>query len=156
MATVKPIDLGEHIHVRETIATAYVVDGLSEEAASEIREWLEELVRAVVQTQRKLLAKYPSVKLGYSVCPGGILNAYVCGVLSFDDAVAELQKRTKAETWATQMLGLLKEYHALRVDDTEFGLQMLDPSDYFAAHYMAKALILKAGGRLDDDKPTGT
>lgn len=156
MVTVRPVDIGEHVHLRETIATAYVADKLSEEAASEIRVWLEELVRVVIETQRKLIAKYPSVKLGYSVCPGGILNAYVCGVLSFDDAVAELQKRTKAETWAPQMLGLLKEYHALRVDDNEFGLQLLDPSDYFAAYYTAKALILKAGGRLDDDKPTGT
>jgi hypothetical protein len=156
MGTAKPVDIGEHVELRATISTSYAVDGLSEDAALEVRGWLEQLVRTTIETQRKLIAKYPDVKLGYSDCPGGILNAYVCGVLSFDEAVAELQKRTKAETWAPQMLGLLKEYAVLRVDDSEFGLQMLDPSDYFAAYYMAKALILKAGGRLDDDKPTGT
>lgn len=55
------------------------------------KEW-EEKVEQLNKLHKELQQKPPSEKKGYSLHPGGILNAYREGDLSFDEAILELQR----------------------------------------------------------------
>lgn len=62
---------------------------LTEEA--DLRD-LESSLKKILFAIRELKSKNPKLKSGYWYNPGSILNAYIGGDLSFDEAVAKLEE----------------------------------------------------------------
>lgn len=64
-------------------------------SATDAESVYQELEQALSHGRRllyKLVAENDKLKLGYRVCPGGILNAYNAGSLNFQEAVQALDQ----------------------------------------------------------------
>ncbi len=62
----------------------------TEKAKNKLRSLQDQVDSNIIEI-REIKNLHPKLKLGYKVSPGGILNAYREGDLTFNEAVAELK-----------------------------------------------------------------
>lgn len=88
--------------------------------------------RQVGEMVKQLQSKPESERMGYAVCPGGFLNAYREGDLSFSDAVAAIEK------WASEQKPVAGQVHGVG-----FGLDIccacgLSKKDHIGEYHKCK------------------